>query len=250
MKRSDSFELFAHLFKDVHVWPFDKLREEQVARVVRAVKDSGLTYLSDSKIASLISECRAAAKNARGGKFIEAGCALGGSTVLIASLLPRAAELHVYDTFAGMPPPTEQDTPDVHERFRVIASGDSVGIDGGVYYGYRNDLLESVRRTLDEHLPATTARRVKLIKGLVQNTMIDADRVAFAHIDVDWYDPVLHCARSIFPRLNVGGAMIFDDYLDYGSCRKAVDEYFAPYQGVISIDVSAGSWCVRKLAEI
>lgn len=232
------------------MWPFDRLREKDTARVVRAVKDAGLTYLSDSKIASLVSECRGAARQPLGGKFIEAGCALGGSTVVIASQLPRTGELYVYDTFEGMPPPTDKDTPDVHERFRVISAGESVGIKGSVYYGYRKDLLESVRRTLDEHLPASTARRVKLVKGFVQETMVDADRVAFAHIDVDWYDPVLHCARSIFPRLNVGGAMIFDDYLDYGSCRKAVDEYFAPYQDAISIDLSAGSCCVRKLTEV
>lgn len=232
------------------MWPFDALREKRTARIVRAVKDAGLTYLSDSKIASLIAECRAAARRDRSGKFIEAGCALGGSTVIIASQLPHAGELHVYDTFEGMPPPTDKDTPDVHERFRVIAAGASVGINGGIYYGYRKDLFESVRRTLDEHLPASTARRVKLIRGLVQETMVGADPVAFAHIDVDWYEPVFHCAQSIFPRLTVGGSMIFDDYLDYGSCRKAVDEYFEPYRAAISIDLSAGSCCVRKLAGI
>ena len=42
--------------------------------------------------------------------------------------------------------------------------------------------------------------------------------------------------------------MIFDDYLDYGSCKNAVDEYFAPYQDRISLYLSAGSCCVRKLA--
>ena len=50
--------------------------------------------------------------------------------------------------------------------------------------------------------------------------------VSFAHVAVDWYEPVLFCATEIWPAISSGGCMIFDDYYDWGGCKKAVDEYF------------------------
>lgn len=217
-------------------------------RLIALVRDLGLTYLSEQKLRSLMAACRAAKARNTGARYIEAGCALGGSTVIVANLLAPAAELFVYDTFEGMPPPTDRDTPDVHERYQIIATGKSKGINGHQYYGYRTDLLESV--ALRQNVPPRILGRVHLVKGLVQQTLPVGHPVALAHVDVDWYDPVSLCAHRIFPALEVGGCIIFDDYLDYRSCRDAVDEYFAPHREAVHMDLSAGSCSVTKLCQV
>ncbi|MBI3154344.1 MAG: class I SAM-dependent methyltransferase [Burkholderiales bacterium] len=205
--------------------------------------------MTRKKLRSIAQACLSAHRLGVGGRFVEAGCALGGSTVVIANLLPRQSDLYVYDTFAGRPPPTERDSADVHERYKIISSGKSIGINGSTYYGYRYDLFESVTKTISTRVPEWQSRRVHLVKGLVQDTLPDDQSVAFAHVDVDWYDPVAVCTRRIFPQLVVGGSIIFDDYLDYASCKNAVDEYFSQFNDKVCIDTSAGSCRVTKLRE-
>jgi asparagine synthase (glutamine-hydrolysing) len=55
--------------------------------------------------------------------------------------------------------------------------------------------------------------------------MVIEQPVAFAHIDVDWYEPVLTSLKRIFPHLVVGGSIILDDYHDWGGCRKATENF-------------------------
>jgi asparagine synthase (glutamine-hydrolysing) len=226
----------------------DRLEVRRGQRLARLMRGRGLTYLSDRKLAVILEECRASRNRGSGGIFIEAGCALGGSTVVIADQRPASAPFMVFDTFEGMPPPTERDSPDVHERYRTIASGKSVGIDGQKYYGYRTDLEAHVRRTLEQHVRRGKRNGIQLVKGLVQDTLIGDQPVAFAHIDVDWFEPVLTCAERIFPRLEIGACMIFDDYSDYQSCRNAVDSFFASRMQQVQIDTAAGSCRVRRIA--
>ena len=55
--------------------------------------------------------------------------------------------------------------------------------------------------------------------------------VAFAHVDVDWYEPVMTCLSRVFPSLVIGGSIILDDYHDWGGCRKATDEFLRKIPG-------------------
>jgi asparagine synthase (glutamine-hydrolysing) len=71
--------------------------------------------------------------------------------------------------------------------------------------------------------------------------------VAFAHVDVDWYEPVSTCLERIFPRLVEGGSIILDDYHDWGGCRKAADEYLRGIAGQFALDDSAGSMKIIRM---
>ena len=147
-----------------------------------------------------------------------------------------------------IPPPTPEDGSDVHKRFTTIESGNSRGIGGDNYYGYEKDLLDKVRRNLASYGVTEEANSVMLIEGLLQDTMSIGEAVAFAHIDVDWYEPVKVCLQRIVPKLVVGGSIILDDYQDWSGCRKATDEFFAHCEGNFSYDDSAGSLKITKAA--
>ena len=57
--------------------------------------------------------------------------------------------------------------------------------------------------------------------------MYRGERIAFAHVDCDWYVPVRFCLERIAERLSAGGAIVLDDYHDYAGCRRAADEFMA-----------------------
>lgn len=137
------------------------------------------------------------------GSFVECGVYKGGTARLIAALI-SGRELHLFDTFEGMP-----DTDPWHDRH---AAGD-----------FADTSVEAVM----DLMPAG----VWAHKGYIPQTFPGRlpDRIAFAHIDVDIYRSVMDCCEWIYPRIERGGFMVFDDYggFDTPGCADAVDEYFA-----------------------
>ena len=168
--------------------------------LIERICSNRLTYLTETKLASIAACCRAIERAYPSGIFLEAGCALGGSAILIASLKRPERPLFIYDVFGMIPPPTVEDTPEVHERYRKIAEGKSSGIGGDQYYGYQDDLYDVVKGNFKKFGIDTERHSISLIKGYLQETMMISQPVAFAHIDVDWYDPVTTCLHRIFPK--------------------------------------------------
>lgn len=222
-----------------------KLRPD-IQGLIKRVRMEKLTYLPRQRLASLSSTCNAIENSQLPGIFIEAGCALGGSSILIAALKDKKRPLFIYDVFGVIPPPTEEDTKEVHERYQAIVQGSSQGIGGNKYYGYEENLYEVVRSNFRDFGIDCENQSVSLIRGLVQETMNINQPVAFAHVDVDWYDPVKTCLERIFPNLVSGGCIILDDYHDWGGCRKATDEFLSAVVGQFSLDDSTGSMKITK----
>jgi hypothetical protein len=215
--------------------------------LISRIRSQKLTYLSEKKLASIAATIRSSEDTHLPGIFLEAGCALGGSAVLIASLKRPDRPLLIYDVFGMIPPPTPEDTQDVHDRYRTIVEGKSKGIGGDRYYGYMENLYEIVQSNLERFGINCAEQSVSLIKGLLQETMKIDQPVAFAHVDVDWYEPVMTCLKRVLPKLVLGGSMILDDYHDWGGCRKAVDEYMRGLIGQVELDDSAGSMKITKI---
>jgi asparagine synthase (glutamine-hydrolysing) len=216
-------------------------------QLISLIRSKKLTYLSEKKLASLSSTCRSIEESHLPGIFLEAGCALGGSAILIATTKHSERPFFIYDVFGMIPPPTQEDTQDVHDRYRTIVEGKSIGIGGDTYYGYQENLYDIVQSNLNSFGINCEEQSVSLIKGLVQDTMQIEQSVAFAHIDVDWYEPVMTCLKRIFPNLVVGGSIILDDYHAWGGCRKATDEYLRKVTGQFVLDDTAGSMKVTRV---
>ncbi|MFM2312534.1 MAG: Demethyldecarbamoylnovobiocin O-methyltransferase [Cyanobacteriota bacterium] len=208
---------------------------EQDLKLIADIRAQKITYLSETRLASINSTCSSIEDANLAGLFIEAGCALGGSAILIASTKRMERPFLIYDVFGMIPAPTEEDPQDVHERYQTIVMGKSTGIGGEQYYGYLDNLYDVVQFNLTRFGINCQKELVSLIKGLVQDTMVIDQPVAFAHIDVDWYEPVLTSLKRIFPNLVVGGSIILDDYHDWGGCRKATDEFLREVTGQLCL---------------
>lgn len=203
-------------------------RTARLSPVARRIRQERSTYLSDAKLLSLEQAARGVVEQGISGDFIECGVALGGSGIVLASHLGSGRTFHGFDLFGTIPPPTERDPPEAHQRYARISAGTAEGLSNGdPYYGYMDDLLAHVRASFTRHGVGPEAGRVELHQGLFVDTLHLTRPVALAHIDSDWHDPVALCLERIHPHLSAGGMIVIDDYHDYGGCRTACHEFLA-----------------------
>lgn len=143
------------------------------------------------------------------GDYWECGVYKGGTAAMFASILKKARsnkKLFLFDTFEGMP---ETDAAkDTH------LAGD-----------FADTSLESVKAYVDG------GAHCEYRKGFIPSTFagLESSQISFAHVDVDLHKSIIDCLEFIWPRMTLGGFVVFDDY-GFPSCpgaRKAVDEFFA-----------------------
>ena len=144
------------------------------------------------------------------GEVAEFGVWRGGTALLLREHLASRAPnrtLHLFDSFAGLP---EADpAKDNHHREGDLADASEAAV---------RDLLG-------------VANGVVIHSGRFETTVavVRDARFCFAHIDADLYSSVLFATDFVFPRLNPGGVIVYDDY-GFRTCAGAkatVDEYFA-----------------------
>lgn len=194
-------------------------------KIIEEVLNKKLTYLNAEALEELITEVDRC--NNVEGIIVETGCALGGSSICIACA-KKDKRLCVYDSFGMIPAPSGRDGEDAHQRYDTIFKGESQGIDGNEYYGYQKNLYEKVESNFRSalNIDNLNERGIYLVKGFYEDTLHINEKIAFAHIDCDWYESVKISLQEIVPNLSVNGVIVIDDYFTWSGCKTAVDEYF------------------------
>lgn len=199
--------------------------------VINKVMQENLSYLGKDALCELAEVVIANERNQVKGIIVEAGCALGGSAITIASAKDKSRDFFVYDVFAMIPAPSEKDGEDVHQRYEIIASGKSKGIGEEKYYGYEENLYDKVLQSFTNFQIKLEENNINFVKGLYEDTLHLNSPLALAHIDCDWYNSVLICLNRLEPYLVKGGTLIIDDYYAWSGCKLAVDKYFEDKKG-------------------
>ena len=143
------------------------------------------------------------------GDFIECGVFRGGTALLLARSLPKdARKLWLFDSFQGLSEASKN-------KGDFYRQGD-----------FQETSYEAVSALLSPY-----SQKIELRRGWIPTSFggLEHLKFAFAHVDVDLFEPALACCQFIYPRLVFGGVMIFDDY-GYPACRgerNAVERYFA-----------------------
>lgn len=232
-----------NLFKDIIKKSATRKRSN---KIIEAVLSDSLTYLDHDALYDLYQSVTKIECDEIPGILIEAGCALGGSAIVMAAAKSKSRPLFIYDVFGLIPPPDHNDGVDVHQRYEQIISGKSEGIGGNKYYGYEDNLIDKVINNF-EHLGfRTEENNVQLVSGLFQETLHIRQDVTLAHIDCDWYESVITCLKQITPYLVHGGRFIIDDYDDWSGCRSAIDEYFSDKKDQYSFIHKSRLHIIRK----
>jgi O-methyltransferase len=156
------------------------------------------------------------------GAFVECGVFMGGSSMaaaLAAKQLGADLDIHLFDTFEGMPPPTERDA-------FVLASRPVLGFDPKTGDPWTRCDEATVRANMAK--TGYDPRRLHFHRGMVEQT-IPAQaptQISVLRLDTDWYESTKHELVHLWPRLSPGGILIIDDYGEFAGARDAVDEYF------------------------
>jgi hypothetical protein len=196
--------------------------DEEARRVIRAVKPRTMT--SHEKLYALILATRYVVASHIPGAMVECGVWRGGSMQAVArTLLERGAtdrELHLYDTFEGMPEPTEKD-----QRYDGRAASDLLESSDKTAQVWAVASLEDVQAGMAE--TGYPLERVHYHPGRVEETIPgDAPgEIAILRLDTDWYDSTRHELEHLYDRVPSGGVVILDDYAFWQGSREAVDEF-------------------------
>jgi O-methyltransferase len=147
------------------------------------------------------------AAQARDGDILEVGVWRGGTGAILAARA-SAATVFLCDTFTGVVHASEHDA--------VYRGGE-----------HADTSVELVLQLLQQ-LKLTNAVVLKGIFPEETGVALDERRFALCHVDVDAYESARRIIDWVWPRLNVGGVLVFDDYgfLTCNGITNLVNERF------------------------
>ena len=184
------------------------------------------------------------------GDLVECGVWKGGSTYLMARALRESEsidrDIWLYDTFEGMPPPTEFDVRQGGKSAEQLLSEQADQKEDSLVWAIspQSEVEDNMRRS------GYPFDSFHFVKGLVEDTLEQTapQSIAIARLDTDWYSSTKHELDVLMPRMASGGVVIIDDYGDWDGSRRAVEEYIesAPWKPLLQrIDHTGRSWVVR-----
>jgi O-methyltransferase len=168
------------------------------------------------------------------GAFVECGVWKGGSCMVMAKTLLRLhadRPIYLYDTFTGMPKPTEEDRiawndRPVLEKWEEDQRGEKDNF--GSWAVGRQEVEKNLQTTGYPH------HLLRFVEGDVAKTLRQTipEQIALLRLDTDWYASTRVELELLYPRLQTGGVLVIDDYGHFTGARRAVDEYFQENGGV------------------
>jgi hypothetical protein len=142
------------------------------------------------------------------GVVVECGCFRGGTTAnlsLMCELVGR--ELYVYDSFEGLPAPTEGDKFANPEGRGFLSAG-----------------LEQVKQHVAEHGAIDVCT---FVKGWFEDTTPHhKPRIALMFLDVDYQASLTDCVLNLWPKLAERGYCFIDEYNHNDYCALFWSERF------------------------
>ena len=155
------------------------------------------------------------------GDLVECGVWRGGSAMLSALTLIELNQTHrkiyLYDTYEGMPEPTEKDI-------------DINGIPYRLLWKKEKDLLTIPLDEVKKNMLSTgyPSENIIFVKGMVEDTIPRTlpYQVALLRLDTDLYESTYHEFVHLYPKVSPLGVVIVDDYGHFQGAREATDKYF------------------------
>lgn len=152
-----------------------------------AKKVEPYTMTSRARVAGLCSAIEYVTRRKIPGDFVECGVWRGGSSMAAAWALTHVGDLsrslHLFDTFEGMPPPTELD-----RRHDGIAADEILAGEAEDSGYWARASLDDVQQNLAmTNYPAT---KINYIRGKVEDTIPSSliGQIAILRLDTDWYE--------------------------------------------------------------
>ncbi|MEG3850568.1 TylF/MycF/NovP-related O-methyltransferase [Microcoleus sp. herbarium19] len=178
------------------------------------------TLLSESRLFSLYCLAKQICVKDLPGNFVECGTCKGGSAALIAFVIKhysrRPRVLYAFDTFEGMPAPTEIDR---HQGIPANLTGFGEGT-----------LKAAISENLDKICELLQVRELVVpVKGLFAQTLPKyksaIGSIAFLHADGDWYESTMDIFNTLYESVIPKGFIQVDDYGHWEGCKQALHDF-------------------------
>ena len=185
------------------------------------------TMTSPERVFAVLEAVRYVIKSNLPGSIVECGVWRGGTMMAVAHLLRMHErfdkDLYLFDTFEGMPLPTEVDT-DFRGRKAKTEFLSKKRTNDSSNWCYAS--LSEVQANLET--VGYPSSKIHFVAGKVEDTVPKEapEKICILRLDTDWYESTRHELIHLYPRLVKGGVLIIDDYGHWQGARKAVDEYF------------------------
>ncbi len=169
--------------------------------------------INERELAVIVRELSLVLDGGVDGDVVELGCYVGTTSLFLQDMLVKRAphkQLHVYDSFEGLPPKTGQDQSVAGDQFKA-----------GELHASKQELIK--------HFKHTGLRLPIIHKGWFEQ-LHDSDmppKIAFAFLDGDFYTSILASLKLVWPHLQPGAVVLVDDYNTEAlpGVRAALDEW-------------------------
>ncbi|MFE2058953.1 TylF/MycF/NovP-related O-methyltransferase [Streptomyces sp. NPDC059446] len=196
--------------------------DDEAKDIIRAVKPYTMT--SPERLNAFVLATRHVVKHGIPGDIVECGVWRGGSMQACARTLLSLGEtdrdLHLFDTYEGMTPPTAEDLRRDGRPAQELL--EAQGKDRPIWAVAS---LEDVQAGF-EQVPYPKDR-VHYVQGKVEDTVPERapEQISILRLDTDWYASTKHELAHLYSRLVSGGVLLIDDYGYWQGSRQAVDEF-------------------------
>ena len=181
------------------------------------------------------------------GAFVETGVWRGGSAGILACMSKKYNYKHplfFFDSFEGLPEPTQEDGEDAEIFSNNQTSGNLVPIE-------KLKAEETyIQELLFEKL-SIDPTKVNIVKGWFQDTLpVNKDKIekiAILRLDGDWYESTKVALENLYDLVVSGGYIVIDDYYFWDGCKKAVNDFVSEKDLKININgnVASGAYIVK-----
>lgn len=169
--------------------------------LIRKIKEESEMLLKDQEAFLIYDTIRKLEKIS--GDIAEVGVYKGGSAKLI-RCASKSKQLHLFDTYEGLPETSEKDKQGKFSKGELSAS------------------LDHVKKYLADYSD------IYFYKGLFPSTgsAVADKKFSFVHLDVDLYKSTLDSLDFFYNKMTLGGVTISHNYHDLIGVRKAFDEFY------------------------
>lgn len=152
--------------------------------------------------------------------IVECGVWRGGASFAMLDLFPTCPEVHLFDSFEGLPEPTTRDG-----KRAIEISNQNLFVEGRNFASF-----DEVTENLHRH---GFSDRAAVHKGWFDTT-VHTEKVqrpiGILRLDGDWYDSTKVVLDRLFDAVSDGGLIIIDDYFDWPGCSQATHDFLSERQ--------------------
>ena len=203
---------------------------EEDINAIKYVLKNNLTMVSPARLTDTILSVKYVENNNIQGSFVECGTWRGGN-VIAASLAYKKyfkkQNIYIYDTFSGMSEPN-----DIVDKSVFLGDTSKNVFNKHQEKNYNSWCYASLDEVKENFKKAgLPLENVNFIKGKVEDTLkVQSnlpEKISVLRLDTDWYESTLVELEVLYPKLEIGGVLLIDDYGYWDGAREAVENYFS-----------------------